>query len=170
MVKFFSFAYSIFRSSSVSSSYRGILLNVKNFLNTVSIVSFEMSRYSSNSNTLQRLPRLLSDAVTTLITLVLLNTICALVPLIFDSLSLISALNSGDEGLSSRIIFSRTFIVIFINYISSVFTLRRHINPPTIFGTIILIHIDSIDCALSFRCGLIVTVFICPFFKDGIIF
>jgi len=83
--------------------------NVKNFLNTVSMVVLDINRNSSNNSTLQRLPLAESLAVTTLINDEFLNTNLASVPLILLCFSSISNRSSADKGFNSYIIFSRTF-------------------------------------------------------------
>ena len=122
-MRFFSFAYSSLRCCFVSSSYRGILRRVKNFRRTTSIVFLEINLYSSNNKTWHLLPLAESLAVTTLIVLVLWNTTCAFIPFILVSLSFISAHSSGDKGLSSSSIFSRTFAVL----LYSLFAKQHHI-------------------------------------------
>ena len=66
---------------------------------------------SSRSRRFALLPRAESDAVTTFMYEEFLKTIWAFVPFILVCLSSISDANSLESGLSSSIIFSRTFIL-----------------------------------------------------------
>ena len=107
---FFSLSYSARRSALVSSSYFGIRRCVRNLRRIVSMTSLEIRRNSSRIRTFARLPRLESDAVTTLIYDPFRKTIFASVPFILVSFMSISAANSGEFGLSSNIIFSKTLM------------------------------------------------------------
>lgn len=167
-MRFFSFAYSCMRSCFESFSYRGMRRNVRNLRRIVSMTSFETIRNSSISRRLARLPLALSLAVTTLIYDEFLKTILASVPLIRDSFSLISFANSGEFGLSSSRIFSKTLSVFYFT-IAFVFTLNGHRDPSAIAGFVIPVHIYSVYRAFSLRSRVIISVAICPLLEFGIV-